>query len=286
MSPDMPAVPGVRHAEHDLPTGVKLHVAEAGDPAAPPLLLVHGWPQHWWAWRGVIPALAGTHRLVCPDLRGFGWSGQPADGDFTKERLADDLLALLDVLEIERAGWLGHDWGGWAGWLAALRAPERITRLMAVSVIAPWADRAATALQAWRMLYQWPLATPVVGPALVRDGRAPRRFLRGAMSDADAEVFVGVLREPARAAATSLLYRQFQLRELPALAGGRYEKARLQVPVKVLFPRSDGPQHPSQLRGLEAHCDAQVEVEVVEGTHLLLDEQPELVAERAAAWFG
>jgi hypothetical protein len=45
------------------------------------------------------------------------------------------------------------------------------------------------------------------------------------------------------------------------------------------------PQHPSQLRGLGVHCDAQVDVEVVEGTHLLLDEQPELVAERAAAWF-
>jgi hypothetical protein len=46
------------------------------------------------------------------------------------------------------------------------------------------------------------------------------------------------------------------------------------------------PQHPSQLRGLETHRGTQVEVEVVEGTHLLLDEQPELIAERAAAWFG
>src|SRR5829696_7583833 len=198
MPVNLPSLPGVRHAEHTVSTGVTLHVAQAGDPAAPPLLLVHGWPQHWWAWRGVIPALAETHRLVCPDLRGFGWSGQPPDGDFTKERLADDLLALLDVLEIEQTGWLGHDWGGWAGWLAALRAPERITRLMAVSVVSPWADRAATALQAWRMLYQWPLATPVVGPAIVRDGRATRRFLRRAMSHEDAELFVGVLRQPDR----------------------------------------------------------------------------------------
>jgi pimeloyl-ACP methyl ester carboxylesterase len=276
----------VRHADIAVPTGVTLHVAEAGDPAAPPLLLVHGWPQHWWAWRGVIPALAASHRVLCPDLRGFGWSGQPDDGDFTKERLADDMLALLDVLGIEQAGWLGHDWGGWAGWLAALRAPERITRLMVVGIIAPWPDRTATALNAWRSLYQWPLAAPVVGPALVRDGGTARRFLRGAMSDEEAEVFVEVLQEPERAAASTQLYRQFQLRELPGLLAGRYDDERLQVPVKVLFPRSDGPQHPSQLRGLEAHCDAQVEVEVVEGTHLLLDEQPELVAERAAAWFG
>ena len=74
----LPALPGVRHAHHQLPTGVRLHVAEAGDAAAPAVLAVHGWPQHWWMWRGVIPALAERHRVICPDLRGFGWSGQPA----------------------------------------------------------------------------------------------------------------------------------------------------------------------------------------------------------------
>ena len=127
--PPLPDVPGVRHAHRTVASGVTLHVAEAGDPDAPAILAVHGWPQHWWLWRDVIPALARTHRVVCPDLRGLGWSGQPADGDFTKARFADDMLALLDLLGIERAGYLGHDWGGWAGWIAALRAPERISRL-------------------------------------------------------------------------------------------------------------------------------------------------------------
>src|SRR3954465_7585890 len=75
-----PDLPGVRHAEHDLPTGVRLHVAEAGDPGAPPLLAVHGWPQHWWMWRKLIPALAAHRRVLLPDLRGLGWSGIPADG--------------------------------------------------------------------------------------------------------------------------------------------------------------------------------------------------------------
>ncbi len=60
--------------------------------------------------------------MIAPDLRGFGWSGQPADGDFAKERLADDVLALLDALGIERAGYLGHDWGAWAG--SARRDPR------------------------------------------------------------------------------------------------------------------------------------------------------------------
>ena len=283
--PPLPEVPGVRHAEHALPTGVTLHVAEAGDPAAPAVLAVHGWPQHWWLWRDVIPALAETHRVICPDLRGFGWSGQPADGDFAKERLADDMLALLDALGVERCDHLGHDWGGWTGWLLAIRAPERIRRMLLVSIVHPWTPRGASLLNAWRLMYQYPLAAPVLGPALIRDGRALRLALRGAMDDETASVFVDVLREPARAHASSLLYRHFQLRDLPALATGRYADARVELPVKVLFPRGDGVQHASQLGGLEPHAP-QAEVELVDGGHLLLDEQPELVIDRARAWFA
>ena len=198
-----PAVPGVRHSYHELPTGVRLHVAEAGASGAPAIVAAHGWPQHWWMWRGVIPVLAATHRVICPDLRGFGWSGQPADGDFAKQRLADDVLALLDALGIERAGYMGHDWGGWAGWLLGVRAPERFSRLLLVSIVHPWTARVIALLNAWRLLYQYPLAAPVLGPALVRDGRVVRMALRGAMDDAAAAVFADVLREPARAHASS-----------------------------------------------------------------------------------
>jgi pimeloyl-ACP methyl ester carboxylesterase len=281
----LPDVPGVRHSEHDLPTGVRLHVAEAGDPSAPALLAVHGWPQHWWAWRRVIPALAQTHRVICPDLRGFGWSGQPADGDFAKDRLADDLLALLDRLGIERAGYLGHDWGGWTGWLLGVRAPERFERLLLVSIVHPWISRLGAMLNAWRLAYQPVLAAPLLGPALVRHGGAVRRALESAMPADEAAVFARVLQQPERARASSLLYRSFQLRELPELAAGRLAGARIDLPVKLLFPRGDGMQTPGQLAGLERHVP-RAEVEVVDGTHWLPDERPELVADRARAWFA
>jgi pimeloyl-ACP methyl ester carboxylesterase len=280
-----PDVPGVRHSEHDLPTGVRLHVAEAGDPSAPAVLAVHGWPQHWWMWRAVIPALAGTHRVICPDLRGFGWSGQPADGDFAKDRLADDALALLDRLGIERAGYLGHDWGGWTGWLLGVRAPERFTRMMLVSIVHPWTARLQGVLHAWRLLYQPLLAAPLLGPALVRQGEAVRRALESAMPAADAAVFARVIREPERARASSLLYRSFQLRELPALAAGRLAGARIELPVKLLFPRGDQAQSPALLAGVERHVP-RAEVELVEGGHFLPDERPQLVADRARAWFA
>src|SRR5437764_1426227 len=125
-----PQLPGVRH-EHVNTGGVRIHVALAGAPDAPPLMLVHGWPQNWWSWRRVIPPLAERFRVIVPDLRGHGWSEAPREG-YEKEQLAEDLLALLDAMEIERATWIGHDWGGWAGFLAALRAPRRLERLLAL----------------------------------------------------------------------------------------------------------------------------------------------------------
>jgi pimeloyl-ACP methyl ester carboxylesterase len=281
----IPRVPGVRHADVVLATGVRLHVAEAGSTDAPPLLLVHGWPQHWWAWRAVMRPLAERFRVIAPDLRGFGWSGAPADGDFAKERLADDVLALLDALGIERAGYLGHDWGAWTGQLAAIRAPERFTRLMAVSMLHPWAARLPTAVNAWRLTYQLPIAAPVLGPALLRDGRPLRAALAPLVGERAAAVYAGVLREPGRAAASAALYRTFLTRELPAIVAGRYAGARLEVPIKLLFPRGDGAQHPSQLPGIGAHAP-RAEVEVVDGNHFLPDRRPELVADRALAWFG
>ena len=55
-----PAFPGLRHAHHDLPTGVRVHVAEAGPEDAPPVLCLHGWPQHFLIWRHLWPVLAAS----------------------------------------------------------------------------------------------------------------------------------------------------------------------------------------------------------------------------------
>ena len=93
----LPALAGVTHRTVDV-DGLAVHVAEAGD--GPPLVLLHGWPQHWWCWRHVVPLLAPSYRLVMPDLRGHGWTAAPAGG-YDKEQLATDLLALLDQLGIE-----------------------------------------------------------------------------------------------------------------------------------------------------------------------------------------
>ncbi|MEA2457806.1 MAG: hypothetical protein QOC95_778, partial [Thermoleophilaceae bacterium] len=121
----MPHVAGVEH-HYATVNGVRLHYAEAG--SGEPVLLQHGWPQHWWMWRDLIGPVAERFRVIVPDLRGHGWSEKPA-GDYRKDALMRDTIALLDHLGIERVRYVGHDWGAYVGMLAALRHPERIERL-------------------------------------------------------------------------------------------------------------------------------------------------------------
>ncbi len=121
---DFPPVDGVEHRFVEV-RGMRMHVAEAG--AGEPLLLVHGWPQHWYQWRGVIERLADVRRLIVPDLRGFGWSDAPA-GPIEPDVFVDDLIALLDALDIEQTDLAGHDWGGYTSLLLAARHPERLER--------------------------------------------------------------------------------------------------------------------------------------------------------------
>ena len=75
----LPELDGVQHRFVDLGDGVTIHVAEAGPSEGPPVMLVHGFPQHWWEWRELIgPLAADGYRVLCPDLRGAGWSSAPA----------------------------------------------------------------------------------------------------------------------------------------------------------------------------------------------------------------
>src|SRR5229473_923410 len=105
---------------------LRQHVVTGGD--GPPLLLVHGWPQTWYAWRLMMPALARDFAVVAPDQRGCGLSGKPEDG-YDTGTLAADLVALMDALGHERFAVAGHDTGMWIGYALAADHPGRVARL-------------------------------------------------------------------------------------------------------------------------------------------------------------
>jgi pimeloyl-ACP methyl ester carboxylesterase len=285
-----PEIEGAEHRYLEIETAdagrLRVHFAEAGD--GPPLLLLHGWPQHFWCWRRVVPQLAGDFRLICPDLRGFGWTNTPGRG-YDSETFAADAVALLDALELERVGLIGHDWGGFAGFLVALRNPGRVSALLALSAPIPWLRPSPRLLAStWRTWYAWALAA-IGREAVARHPGAVRLMLRrGAPDDAideqEAEVYAERLREPARAEATQLLYRAY-VRSILALSGRTYEGLRLTVPARLLVGRRDQAIPEAVVQGFEPHAD-DMSLELVDGCgHFLPEERPDLVARHGRELF-
>jgi pimeloyl-ACP methyl ester carboxylesterase len=268
---DIPHVAGVEHRFVDA-GGLRTHVALAGE--GPPVLLMHGWPQHWFMWRDVIPLVAPHARVIAPDFRGFGWSEVPERG-YEKDQLKRDMLALLDELGVDEVSIAGHDWGGHVGFLLALEHPERIRSFLALNILPPWParDRRA-ALDAWRFAYMPLLATPGVGRRL---GRA-----LGARGLPEPDAFLDRLGGE-RGAASERLYRSFLLRDLPALVRGRFSASDLRVPTKLLFGARDVVLTTRMVADAAAQSD-RIELELVhDADHFVVDEKPELVADRLLA---
>jgi pimeloyl-ACP methyl ester carboxylesterase len=291
MASELPALDGVRHSFHDLPTGVQVHVAETGPEDAPPVLCLHGWPQHFLIWRELWPALGDSYRVICPDLRGHGWSGWPDDGDFRKARLVDDAIALLDALGVPRAHVIGHDWGGWTAILMGLGHPERVRSLLALSVLHPWPPQALALRNIWRFAYQVPLATPWLGEKLVRTEGFIRKVIRSGWADkaafdaAAARTYEDTLRGPIGARTSHLMYRSFLQHEISAPLRGAFADGRLEMPARLIIGERD-PLGAHLAAGFE-HRGPDAAYEIVPGTgHFLPEERPALVAERAKELLG
>lgn len=130
--------PGFAAPWIDIPGG--RYFARAGGPqGAPPLLLLHGFPQTHACWHRIAPALAQTHRVVCLDLKGYGWSaappGDPGHEAYGKRRLARDVVAVMERLGHVRFAIVGHDRGARVGYRLALDEPGRVARLALLDIL-------------------------------------------------------------------------------------------------------------------------------------------------------
>ena len=135
---DIDLFPGFDALWIDTPDG--RFFARAGGPEeAPPLLLLHGFPQTHACWHRIAPALAKTHRVVCLDLKGYGWSAAPA-GDarheaYSKRRLAREVVTIMEQLGHVRFALAGHDRGARVGYRLALDEPGRVAKLALVDIV-------------------------------------------------------------------------------------------------------------------------------------------------------
>ena len=289
--PQPPQLEEVDHHFVGLP-GLRMAVAEAG--SGVPVLLLHGFPQHWWEWRKVIPGLAERFRVICPDLRGAGWSAAPTRGH-TRDQLLADVVALLDTLRLDGVHLLTHDYGALVGYQLCLRHPERVRRHLALGIPPPYFgfDPGMVLALVRRAWFNLLIPVPLLGPRLLGRGRQrlPRRMLsdfssaREAFAAEDVELFVGRLREPSRARAGSALYRHFIQPEAARIMAGSYRDRRLGTPTLVLLGADDPNVRPVFIHGVEGHVDA-LDTEIVAGaSHFVVDNVPGVVVARALDFF-
>ena len=279
-----------RHA--DAPVGdVTLHCVEAGPPDGEVVLLLHGWPQSWYAWRNVIPPLAERYRVIAPDLRGFGDSSKPATG-YDTLTVGGDIVRLLDHLGIARAHLVGHDFGAVTAYAIAAEWRDRVVSLAFLDMILPGfgledAVRfGPEGFGLWHLAFH---AAPEVPEMLVvgREREYLGWFFRNhaasptAVSADDIEVYAANYRQPGAARAAMGFYRALYE---SAQQNRRLAARKLTIPVLALGgAQSIGP-------GVAA-CMRQVAEQVEEGVvpdsgHWLTEEQPSDVAARLLAFLA
>ena len=272
--------------------GVSLHIVEAGDPADPLLILLHGFPEFWWAWRHQITPLAEAgYHVVVPDMRGYNSSDAPQEvSAYRLDTLAADVVAIADVFGGGRFHLVGHDWGAVIGWWMAARYADRLGRVVLMDGPHPdvWGAQALKhPTQALRSTYVAFFQLPWVPEATLSalDFSGLRAMMQGS---AKADTFEpGALDRYAEAWAhpgsvTAMLNYYRALRERPKPS----EPARIAPPTLILWAGDDVflERHVAEA-GL-ALCD-RGELEFVKGaSHWLHLEQPERINARIVEWLA
>lgn len=233
----LPKVHGIDHLFLTT-NGTRFHVAEAGD--GPPLVLLHGWPQHWWSWRKVIPKLAESYRVICPDIRGLGWS-EGSDGSYRWDDLARDLIGIIDSLGHDRVRLVGHDWGLVTGYRACIMHPERFERFVPLAGIHMWQGAQIRPTAIWRPWHIWVIS--MFGRFAMTRLNIGDRVLRtwrhlGEFTEDEAAIYTGAIRRPSSVRATVQFDREVFRFEIPR--GLReYKRWRLTVPTLHLLGEHD-----------------------------------------------
>ncbi|WP_228479282.1 alpha/beta fold hydrolase [Microbacterium atlanticum] len=268
--PEMPSVPGFTHEYIETP-GLRAHVAMAGE--GEPIVMLHGLPQHWWQWREIGAGLAADHWVLCPDLRGFGWTRADAPG-MGRMTQTDDLRAVLNALGVDRARVVAHDMGALTAAHLAYTAPERVSAMVILAVPPPFMPISLAMLPAMRHI-----------PPLLfhRRGRSlahvfdPPYVVRPLPEDTVATYLAPQVR-PDIDAAINEVYRWLVLSEMPRMAGGSYRRARLTVPTLYALGDADKPLNATFVReqcgDTTRYADHVEIVGIPDAAHFMTDDNP------------
>ncbi len=260
---------------------IELHYVEGG--SGEPVLLVSGWPQSWYAWRMVMPALAASRRVIALDPPGLGESGRPEAYDTAT--VAQYVDAFLTALKLARIDFVGHDIGGWSGYARAARHGQRVRRLALIDAAIPGiAPADAYALTPERVSKTWHFyfnALPDLPEALIA-GRE-RVFLswlfnsrshnKTAIDDAAIDEYVRIYSAPGAMRSGFDYYRAI----FDSIAQNR-ETAAKKLPMPVLAIGGEKWLGPLMTKMVEPIAKT-LRVEIIDGSgHFVPEEAPEATA--------
>lgn len=287
----------------ELSTGVTLNVAVAGRADAPPVILLHGFPESHRTWRGIAPLLQDQFRLIMPDQRGFAGSDRPLDvAGYATDKLIDDIFALAEALGVGSFALVGHDWGGAIAWPAAMRGDPRLTKLAIVnaphplvfqkSLIEDSAQRAASQYINW---FRTPGAEKAI-EAMGFEAFFEKTFMSHVsltdVSDEEKQEYISQWSQPGGmlpmlnwyrasklvvpAPGATLPVPEFLLRAFP----------KIQIPTLVVWGMKDPALLPVQLEGLDELVDDLTVARLPQAGHFAPWEAPREVASALRDFLG
>ena len=257
---------------------VKLHHREAGD--GPAVVLLHGWPTSSFLWREVMKPIARDHRVIAPDLPGFGASPKPADAKYTFAFFEDALDELLEDLGVGETAIAGHDIGGPIALHWALWRPERVTRIALLNTLV-YPELSDAALQFVRAC-----TTPGLREQLTSDAGLAAAMRLGVADESVVtdEVIAGVTAPFATEEDRLALANAGVGLELDVVASMERELPSLRVPLRVIYGEQDRilPDIAETVARLQRDVPHAEVTALPHCGHFLQEEDPEQVGELLA----
>ncbi|MCH7660904.1 MAG: alpha/beta hydrolase [Euryarchaeota archaeon] len=265
-----------------------------------PLVLLHGWPEFWRTWRKNIPALADSHTVIAPDLRGFGETekpDRPAREGYRLEDHVEDLKSLLDTLGFDEAGLVGHDIGAYVMQSFAREHPERVRGLFFFDCPYPgigdrWL-RADHIDEIWYQSFnQQPWAADLVGANRETCRMYIGHFLRhwagdpGAFSEEDIEAWVDTFLKPGNLQGGFNWYIAADERRKRLMREGAPSMERIEVPTRVRWGSLDPILDSTWGDRLDEYFSNYAFEPIEDAGHFAHYEKPDLANEEIAAFFA
>lgn len=282
---------GFRHQFAEV-NGVRLHYASKG--AGRLLLLLHGFPEFWYAWKNQLEEFGLDHFAVAPDLRGYNLSSIPAGVEpYSAAHLAGDVRALIAHLGAEKCCLVGHDWGGLVAWIVAITFPNALEKLVIINAPHPaifereLRENPAQQLASRYMLaFRSPEAEALLSAnnyASLQETVLGEGLRQGYFTQVDRQAYLEAWSRPGALTGGLNYYRAARVGP-PAVSGGEIASltsalASLQVnvPTLVIWGEKDPYLLTGNLDGLERYVPNLTVERVPDGTHWVVHEKPCLV---------